>query len=132
MPITRIWKQRRIFWVWNITNFRETIRIRSKLSWSSKKYWRTSEWKLEMCIRLRMKYKGKLIRSMHRWTKICRCRWPLMKNYKIFKKRLKELNLLIMIVSSQKIMSIRNKIFCFRYDSKHYQSRKEMQISGGI
>jgi uncharacterized coiled-coil DUF342 family protein len=32
----------------------------------------------------RMTYKGKLIKSMHRWTKICRSKWLLMKSCKNF------------------------------------------------
>jgi hypothetical protein len=30
--------------------------------------WRSSKWKLAMHIKPRMRYKGKLIRGMHRWT----------------------------------------------------------------
>jgi ribosome maturation protein Sdo1 len=33
-----------------------------------------------MHIKLRMKYKGKLTKSMHKWTKIYKSRWLLMKN----------------------------------------------------
>jgi hypothetical protein len=53
-------------------------------------------------------------KGMHRWTKICRNKWPLMKNYKSFWKRPKELNLSIMIMFSQKTMCTRSIILYFR------------------
>jgi hypothetical protein len=37
-----------------------------------------------------------------------------------------------MILSSEKIMNSRSKIFCFRYNSRHYQWKKKMQTYGGM
>ncbi len=55
-------------------------------------------------------YKGKLIIGMHKWIKIWRSIWPLMKNYKSSWSRLGELSLLIMIVPSHRTVSIRSII----------------------
>jgi hypothetical protein len=70
--------------MWNTTNFIKTTRIWNRLSGSNKRSWRTLKWKLEMCIRPRVKYKGKLIGGMHIWTKNYINEWLLMKNYTSF------------------------------------------------
>jgi hypothetical protein len=69
---------------------------------------------LEMCIRPRVKYKSKLIIGMHKCAKLCRNKWLLMKNYKSFWKRPREFNLLIMMVFSWRIMSIRSRLLYFK------------------
>jgi hypothetical protein len=58
----------------------------------------------------KMKYKGKFIKGMHKWIENCRSKWFFKKNYISFWKRLRELNLSIMIVSSHKTVSIKSII----------------------
>jgi hypothetical protein len=52
-----------------------------------------------MYIEPRMIYKGNMTKGSQRWIKIYRGKWFLMKNYKLFWRRPRELSLLIMIMS---------------------------------
>jgi hypothetical protein len=61
----------------------------------------------------KMKYKGNLTRGRQRWIEIYKGRWLLMKGCSKFWSRPRESNLSIMIMSSKKIMNLKNNIICF-------------------